>query len=283
MTNMTWLRMYSFVLAALALALSACDRNSGSGGPPPPGAKAGHLTGKLSDSQGKPLSNVTVSIFGFSDKGEAVSRELKVAGPAGEYDLELPNGKYNTPVARIAVDYNGRHYDLPLAAADGTKEWLEQKQASTGMVRDFVWKISGPIPGGDPQSAGGYWGGTIYFDTAPDLGDTATIELALKPDGPLIDGSPGQPLIFTKRIPWKKHEDHLLFDIPLGKYSVTAKSLYGTRPKPLRLVTYTVNPVNPEASPDRTVTKATVEFEFQQTKPGEYKLLVPNLVAFAAD
>src|SRR5260221_8405687 len=101
-------RNAALLLAAMALA--ACDRNTGSGGPPPPGAKAGHLTGKLSDAQGKPLSNVTVSVFGFSEGGEPVAREAKVAGPAGGYDIELPPGKYNTPTARIGVNYNERWY-----------------------------------------------------------------------------------------------------------------------------------------------------------------------------
>src|SRR5882672_10854490 len=111
---MTRIALQIVLLAALVLTLAACDQSkSGSDAPPPPGAKAGHLTGKLSDSQGKPLSNVTVSVFGFSEGGEPVTREAKVAGPAGAYDIELPPGKYNTPTARIGVNYNDRWYDLP--------------------------------------------------------------------------------------------------------------------------------------------------------------------------
>src|SRR5258706_15275271 len=93
------------VLLAL-IALAGCDWKSGSGTPPPPGAKPGHLTGKLADAQGRPLSNVTVSVFGFTDKNEPVRREVKIAGPASEYDIPLPAGKYDTPIARIAVYYN---------------------------------------------------------------------------------------------------------------------------------------------------------------------------------
>src|SRR3954467_2598722 len=90
------------LIAALALGLASCDRGGGaSGDPSQAGAKPGHLTGKLADAQGKPLANVTVTVFGFSDNGEPIKRETKVAGPAGAYDIELPGGKYNTPVARI--------------------------------------------------------------------------------------------------------------------------------------------------------------------------------------
>src|SRR5439155_14548322 len=242
--------------------------------------KPGHLTGKLSDAQGKPISNVTVSIFGFTDNGEPVTRETKVAGPAGAYDLELPSGKYNTPTARIAVDYNGRHYELPLAAADGTKEWLDQKESRLGMVRDFVWKIAGPVPGGDPLSPSGYWGGTIEFDKGADLGDIAKIEINLRPEGPLIDGSEGKPVVFIRVWPWKKREDHYLLDVPLGRYTATAKILIGTRPKPLRLVSYTVDPSSVEQVQPKMSPSVPIEFECREVKPGEFKLMIPNLLAF---
>jgi hypothetical protein len=279
--------MARFALGTLALAIVvvsgiACDRSgsgAGGGSQARPG-KPGHLTGKLSDAQGKPLLNVTVSIFGFSDNGEPVTRETKVAGPAGEYDLELPSGKYNTPTARIAVDYNGRHYELPLAAADGTKEWLDQKESRTGMVRDFVWNVAGPVPGGDPLSPSGYWGGTIEFDKAGDLGDIAKIEITLRPEGPLIDRSEGKPVVFTRVWPWKKREDHYLLDVPLGRYTATAKILIGTRPKPLKLVSYTVDPANVDQAPPKMSTSVPIEFECKEVKPGEFKLMIPNLLAF---
>src|SRR5258706_1897645 len=277
MTRMIRLGFLGLLVAALAMC--GCDRNSGSGGPPPPGAKPGHLTGKLSDARGGPLSNVTVSVFGFSDKGEPVTREVKLKGSASEYDIPLPDGKSNAPIARIGVDYNGRWYDLPLAAVDGTREWAEQKEPARGMVRDFTWRISGRAPSGEADSPLGYWGGTIQFDKAGDLGDGATIEITLKPDGPLIDGSAGQTLTFTRKLPWKKFEDHYLLDIPLGKYTASAKKLFGTNPKPLRLVAYTIDPENTKEAP-RPATSVTVEFECQEVKPGEYKLLLPNLVAF---
>jgi hypothetical protein len=269
-------------VAALALALASCDRGGGaSGDPSQAGAKPGHLTGKLADAQGKPLSNVTVTIFGFSDNGEPIRRETKIAGPAAAYDLELPAGKYNTPVARINVpDYNGRAYDLPLAAADNTREWTEQKEARRGMVRDFVWRISGPVPGGQAESPTGYWGGSVQFDKSGEFADSATIEITLKPDGPLIDGSEGKTLVYTRKLPWKKHADHYLFDVPIGRYTATARIPYGTRPKPLRLIAYTIDLADLDKVPSKPLPNATVDFECRETKPGEFTLQVPNLIAF---
>jgi hypothetical protein len=273
----------TLVLALMATALTACDdKNSGSGNSPPPGAKPGHLSGKLSDAQGKPLSNVTIHIFGFSDKGEPVDRAVTVKGPATEYDIQLPDGKYNTPSARIGLVYNDRWYDLPLASADGTRDWSDQQDSKRGMVRDFVWKISGKVPGADTSLPAAYWGGTIQFSKgAEDLGEIPTIEINLTPDGPLIDGSKGEPMQFVRKLPWTKQEDHYLFDVPIGKYTATARILFGSQPKPLRLASYTIDPTNPELpNPEKLPPKVPIEFQCQEVHPGEYKLLMPNLVAF---
>jgi hypothetical protein len=275
-----WVRGVGVLLViALIGGGAGCDR--GEGVAPDPSAKPGRLSGKLSDARGKPLRDVTVTVFGFSDKGEPVNKEVTVEGPAGEYEIELPPGKYNTPTARIGVEYNERWYVLPLAAADDSREWPEQRDSRKGLVRDFVWRISGPVPGGDPLRESGHWGGTIHFDKGADLGDLATIEITLTPEGPLIDGSQGKPVTYERKLPWKRHEDHLLFDVPLGRYQATAKVLYGTRPKPLRLASYTIDPSRPEMpSPDRLPTKVPVEFECHQPKPGVWKILNPNLIAF---
>jgi hypothetical protein len=285
MTGMSRLGFRTVTVATslgLLIALAACDRDATSSAPPPPGAKPFRLIGKLADERGNPLSNVTVSIFGFSEKGEAVNRQVFVAGPAREYDMELPEGKYATPMARVGVEYNDRWYELPLAAADGTREWTEQKDSRRGLVRDFVWRISGPIPGGQTNAPAGYWGGSVHFDKAGELGDFATIDIVLKPVGPLIDGSEGKPLAFTRRIPWEKPDDHYLIDIPIGKYTASARQAFGTKPKPLRLVSYTVDPANlePQTAERTPAATATIEFEQSEPKPDEFKLLAPNLVAF---
>ena len=268
-------------LSLISLALAGCDRHAGSGAAPP-GAKPGHLTGKLADAQGKPLSGVTISVFGFSDKGEMIKREVHIKGPASEYDIPLPDGKYDTPVARIGVEYNDQWYDLPLAAADNSREWSEQGQAQRGMVRDFVWKISGRSPFGESEDPTGYWGGTIQFDKGADIGEGSTIQITLQPDGPLIDGSAGKTITFTRKLPWKRREDHYLLDVPIGKYIATGKTLFGTNPKPLRLVSYTIDPTDVEASTNtpKPTPRVTVEFECTEVKTNQWKLLIPNLVAF---
>lgn len=270
------------IALVIALAtLAGCDDRGASNAPPPPGAKPGRLIGKLADARGNPLSNVTISIYGFSDAGEAVNKRVVIPGPASAYDIELPDGVYNTPVARVALDYRDRWYDLPLAAADGTREWTEQKHSRRGLVRDWVWKINGPSPSGTKNTPDGYWGGSIHFDKKGEIGDYANVEIALTPDGPLIDGSEGETIVFTRAIPWVRPDDHYLFDVPIGRYIATAKQLFGARPKPLRVSAYNIDPTDPDASElGGTSIIAPVDFQCVEVKPGEWKMLVPNLVAF---
>jgi hypothetical protein len=57
--------------------------------------------------------------------------------------------------------------------------------------------------------------------------------------------------------------------------------MYGTRPKSLRRASYTIDPNNPQVpSPEKLPTKVPVEFECVQVKPGQWRVLQPNLVAF---
>jgi hypothetical protein len=269
-----------FVAIVLPLVCAACDKSPSPA--PQPGAKPGYATGKLASASGGPLTDVTVSLSAFLADNTAYSKEFEIKGPASEYALQIPDGMYNTPMARVGVWYGDRWYDLPLAATDGTREWPAQRNSKQGLVRDFVFRISGLRPGGNTNEPEDYWGGTVHFDKGGDLGEFAKIEITLKPDGPLIDGSGGQTLLFKRELPWRKPQDHLLYDIPLGKYTATAKLLFGSRPKSLKLISYTIDPQKPEEvpAPEKSTTSVPIEFQTQQVKPGEFRKLIPNLVAF---
>jgi len=274
-------RSIRFACVVLPLICAACDK-FGTSTPPQPGAKPGYATGKLGTSAGKPLTDVTLSLSAFLADNTAYAKEFDIKGPAGEYAIAVPEGMYNTPAARVGVWYADRWYDLPLAATDGTREWPAQRNSKQGLVRDFVFRISGAKPGANAMEPDDYWGGTVHFDKGGDLGEIAKIEITLTPDGPLIDGSEGQALVFKRDLPWRKPQDHLLYDIPLGKYTATAKLMFGTRPKSLKLISYTIDPQQPEEvpTPQKSTTAVKIEFQTQQVKPGEYRLLIPNLVAF---
>jgi hypothetical protein len=274
--------------ALLVAALCSCDDKKGTG--------ATHqITGKLSNETGKPLSNVKVSVFGYP-KGnqETFAQVAEIAGPADRYSVDVPEGTYEAPRANVSVTYNGRKYVLPLAAADNTRDWGGQKDSGAGLVRDFVWRVSGARPTvlGESKEAAGYWGAAINLDKGADVGDFGTIEVTLTPDGPLIDGSAGKVLSYKRVIPWQRHEDHLLTDVPIGRYVTTAKIFASgsEKGKPLRLVVTSGNPMKVDDSlSGATAEKVVVEFEQAEAKAGvgasgvpgqEPKLYVPSLLVF---
>ncbi|HYE17151.1 MAG TPA: hypothetical protein VEA69_01840 [Tepidisphaeraceae bacterium] len=271
--------LMSVMITAVVL-MGGCDK--GTSGPADPRAKAGRVVGTLADARGGPLSNVTVRVRGFTRGGDAVDKTFEVKGPAKGYEFELPDGTYSTPEAVVTAEYHNRTLVFPLAPADGATEWLEARDAKAGLVRDFVWRISGARPAGvgNPLDPTGYWGSAVVFDLGGDFGDTANFEVTLKPDGPLVDGSEGGPLTFVRRIPWRRHEDHFLLDIPTGRYTATAKLLYGNRPKALKLISYTIDPANPDAAPTSSALSATVEFETRKDKSGRDVQATPSIVVF---
>jgi hypothetical protein len=267
-------------LLTLLAAFASCDKRDPA--PPPPGAKPGRLVGNLADAHGRPLSDVTVSIDGFSDKGEPVTRSLFVRGPATRFEMELPDGTYSTPTARVEVDYNERHYVLPLASADDSGEWPQQQDSKRGLVRDFTWRLKGRVPGGNPVEPSGYWGATVLFDKQGDLGDLANLKITLTPDGPLIDGTPGQVVEFDRVVPWRRNDEHYLFDVPIGRYVATVKQVFGEQQTPLRVSSFSVDPAHPDfSSMGRPTSSALLEFECVPTGKGDqYKVLSPNLTAY---
>lgn len=274
-------RWATAVAACVALCLAGCDTGN-SDPPPPPGAKPGHVSGKLSDARGNPLRNVSVRINGMPEgSGEPFNKTFHIPGPASEYAFALPPGRYDTPQATITADYNGRTYVLQLAAADNSRDWPQSRPSKPGLVRDFVWRIEGPRPEGegDPLRPTGWWGGAILLDKPDTMTELSTFEITLTPAGPLIDGSPGKPLLFTRRIPWQRPEEHYLLNIPVGKYTASATVAYaGGKPKPMKLVCYTAETADsaePMAAPQLT---AEVEFIPKADRQGRQTLLVPNLL-----
>ena len=269
----------------LLAGLCACDEQKGP-------AATHQITGRLSDQSGKPLSNVKVSVFGYPrGNQETFSHVAEVPGPADRYSIDVPEGTYDAPRASIDVTYNGRKYMLPLASSDNTRDWGEQKDSTGGLTRDFVWRISGPRPSGmgDAKEVATFWGASINLDKGADIGDFGTIEVTLTPDGPLIDGSAGKVLTFKRVIPWQKHEDHLLTDVPIGRYTATAKIFASgsDKARPLRLVAASGNPakVDESSSGGATASNVVVEFEQADAKPGatpgqEPKFYMPSLLVF---
>jgi hypothetical protein len=197
--------------------------------------KKGWVVGTITNSKGKPLSGALVRIGGIiNGAGNRGSFETQTDAK-GQYKLQVPNGYYHVN-AWYTPKYQGIQASLPLYPVD--KDKVKEQFSQDGIVKDFVWKISGPMPVKHPVlDHNEYYGGVIIF-SGQDINSTkvlsdppagSIIEFTLTPVGPLIDGSKGKVITRKKKLsknlmalnPTQK--ERLVFDIPIGKYKITAK------------------------------------------------------------
>lgn len=203
----TTIKKKAIGLCVVMIMLLACTKSTedtdGSG------AEKGYATGKVTDTQGKPIEGARILldntilyasyIHGTTDKN-------------GLYKIKAQPGSWRT-FAYVDKTYNGQKYTIELFP-DETDVFNEE-----GAVRHFTWKLEGTMP----WEAGGYYGGTVML--THDIGfyeDEENIKLTLTPDGPLIDGTNGRTLTLGYGDDKWEHRNEL-WDIPIGRYKVTAK------------------------------------------------------------
>ncbi|WP_400190529.1 carboxypeptidase-like regulatory domain-containing protein [Hymenobacter sp. B81] len=197
-------------LLVLALA-TGCSSD-----PKPSPAGPGYATGKVVDTQGRPLPGITVLL----DNTAFFNTHLEGTTDAnGMYRIRVTRGSWRA-IAEYNRPYNGRVYrfDLePSSMAAFTEE--------DAVVRDFTWKITGPKS--DPPGA--LHGG--WVDVHPDLmsgiQDRENVDFTFKPVGPLVDGSTGT--VLTRRVDLTTGT---IADLPIGRYRITAR--YQGRPLKVR-------------------------------------------------
>lgn len=207
-------RPLTHLVLGLFLALTACSEptNGGlpGGGTPPPvgGVEPYVMKGTVTDRLRNPLAGVEV----FADNTLAYdSNLLGVTDASGSYRIDLSGitttwrgGAYVNP------QFEGQVYNLRLEADDENVF-----AGADGAVRNFTWKLSGRTPEGD-----GFYGGTVYLYgdyTVSDF-DMANVELTFVPEGPLIDGNPGETLVL-------RPDPGYIYDVPIGRYTVTGRYL----------------------------------------------------------
>lgn len=221
-------RSMPVLIALAALSLSAC----GGGG----GQRAGAMTGLATDAAGNPLAGVEVSIYGTTlAGGEDVQFDVKT-GADGRYELDLPAGNYASS-AYWDFTFNGRRYRQELHPVKG--HW-DDEPSRDGIVRDFVWRLSGLHPRYE-RSEGetyAYYGGAanvsvidVYYESwqtnhfASEFPNGFTVEVTLVPQGPLADGSQGSTVTWTEKVDAAGDADFKLVDVPLGRYAASAKAI----------------------------------------------------------
>ena len=213
----------------------------------PSGAlEPGVIKGRVTDTKGAALADVPISIYGTSNAGERVNFSTRT-GADGRYSLPVPDGIYRI-YGYYRMQYKGRNYSLPVWPVDNIDGVTHASKE--GVVKDFIWKISGPSPFAkdDPNRVGNYYGGYAdlgdeyyfqlmhgdVFQAGTGIPSGTTIELTLKPDGPLFDGSAGQAIVY--KIPSEELASWYIWDIPLGDYTATAQLIdRNGRKTPLRV------------------------------------------------
>lgn len=188
------------LLLALPVLLS-CHKDPEEGG-----AEKGYATGRVVDTQGKPLANVEVLM------DNTIRYNTWIAGKTdanGYYKIKLDIGSW-MPYATLNKEYNGKTYEIQLVPDNNTGFSVD------GGVCNFTWQLTGKRK--SPRT--GTNGGNIILTAGimSQLYDSENIEYTLTPDGPLIDGSTGSVLKMHDVVPYT----YKLADIPIGKYKVTA-------------------------------------------------------------
>jgi hypothetical protein len=197
----TSLIMFSMIL------LASCDE---AGTNPENGAEIGYVSGKVVDTQGKPIRGAEVVI----DNTMIYNSTLVSSTDAnGNYKVKLPKVGTFSASASIKRNLNGKTYTLALHPND------DEILSVDGGVRNFEWKLTGAM-GSEMQ---GHYGGTVSVNKYVMSGiyDSENIEFTLVPKGNLIDGSTGKTLVLRHGKPHTQDYGYLR-DIPLGRYQMTA-------------------------------------------------------------
>lgn len=198
--------------------LTACSKNNNDGGlPGGPEAKKGLVTGVVTDVKNHPVKDARITIehtVWYNSYLFASSNQ------EGKYQVSIPDDPAGdwTAKAQLTKTAYGQTYKFELEP-----DKIGAFDKTGGAVRNFTWKLSGPLPGG-----GGYYGAHVdLYPFGIDV-DMTKIRLLFTPfpgEPTLIDGSTAAP--FEKPAE-EVAGTFMVKDIPVGKYTV--KALYTGKP-----------------------------------------------------
>jgi len=215
-----------FVFCSAFIALGATASGTGTVGTPTPNVVEGTVT--LAD--GRPLRGATIRVAGATGAARGTTRKATTDGN-GRYRLTVPPGHYNVD-GFADITYDGQTYQE--FWLDRVSGGCERVMSDRGIVRNFVLRLSGPkrcINGPNPNNPNSYNGAYITAMSSAFPAD-AVITFTLRPIGLLADGSRGQALTMRRtgaalqRGGGAIDETSFLYDIPLGRYRVSAEARY---------------------------------------------------------
>ncbi len=240
------------VVIAACLLLLACQ---GAAGPGP-----GVLAGRVVDQADRPAEGLALGLSCGTRAGTVAFYKLETDSDGG-YAVRAEDCQEEVE-GRLRIEYRGEEWLLRLHPTDGT---TDETESTEGAVEDFQWRISGQMPEGDPEDPRDYYGGHAHVLYTEEGGvreripmpfpEQSVVRFTWKPLEPLIDGSPGSVLRFSRTVGAINsgkyrfstadlhHEGPIeqsdaLHDIPPGVYEVSAMLTEpGGREVPIRLQT----------------------------------------------
>lgn len=163
----------------------------------------GIVSGVVTDAKGQPLKDAKIIV----DHSVFFNSNLStLTNSKGEYSLKIKNGSWYA-FAIYKKDYHQKLYQFYLHPHQ------EAGFGGEGAVRNFKWQLSGA----KAYPLSGYYGGLVTIDHYPGVYiDAQQIIFTFTPQGNLIDGSVGQPLVLSAT------DGYQLKDLPIGRYNVVA-------------------------------------------------------------
>ncbi|WP_131694826.1 hypothetical protein [Dyadobacter tibetensis] len=197
------------------------------------GIKKGFVRGYVADITGKPLKGAYIGVR-VTMVGGHYSGASGESDENGYYEIQLPYGTVEYYAAGYTIDYGSGKAVVGLHPADDNSSGFASEN---GMVKNFVLQSYGQANKDDvlqyPGYASTYYGGALTIDyfldwnTGNDLQEGDVIVLELTPDGPGIFGD-------KKSFKIQKTAGAIrttLVNIPVGKYTITAKLSDGRKLK----------------------------------------------------
>ncbi len=198
------------------------------GGAAPLDPEANVITGRVMTKDGRPIPTGSLRIVGYTG-GASLGQEIETVttGGDGTYRYEVPRGLYEV-LGQATVDFGGQTYLFNLDPADGS---CEQQMSDSGIVKDFVLSLTGPmmcLDGFNPENYLAYHGATVQLFNQTTAAPHEVVEYLFQPTSDLADGSPAQPLTMQRTIAAHTtsagplDDTWVLHDIPLAQYVVSA-------------------------------------------------------------
>lgn len=205
--------MKAFLFALIVINVffsAACTKSdndiASAGNPSTDTVEKGILKGRITDSNGQPISEAQIVA---EHTVYYASYVYAISDDNGYYRTNIPQGSWQASV-RLIKYFLGNEYAFDMHPANP-----EPFAGTEGAIRNFTWKLNGQKPNG------GYYGNSVavYLPGAELQSDD--VELTLIPEGPLADGNNGQTI--TSSLSDIGGGEDGIKDIPLGKYTITAR------------------------------------------------------------